>query len=82
MNAKPKRVRAKTKPSVKRTRQTTRFRIVLKEIPDLSSLSMKLLDVDSIVDVPCFCCKAQDSCEPEYCEKLTEWLMKKGANQK
>lgn len=77
MNAKPKRAKRKStvkrKSSVKRTRPRTRFR--LKEIPDLTSLSKKPLDVDSVVGIPCFCCE-KDPCDPKTCLKLDEWLVK------
>ena len=35
----------------------------------------KVLNVDTIQDVPCFCCEIKP-CEPETCQKLTEWCQK------
>jgi len=36
-----------------------------------------LPSVDSLVGIPCFGCSQQEKCNPNICEKLTEYLMPK-----
>lgn len=36
----------------------------------------KLLSVDSVINIPCFCCVMQHNCNPIECEKLDNWLLR------
>lgn len=46
--------------------------------PIITQKLRKTVKVDSIISCPCFLCPIS-GCEPNFCEKLTEYLEKEGA---
>ena len=55
----------------KQKKKPKQIKKIKKEKPKL--IIKKPLNIDSIVDVPCFCC-FKNPCNPITCERLTEWL--------
>ena len=60
------------RPSKSRPSKSVSFPI----IPNLKFLFRKKVTVDSVIDVPCFCCvsNGKRGCEPKTCLKLDKWL--------
>lgn len=75
----PKRFRFKAKSKRKNQKKKAKKKpknpqIEIIPIPRLRFLFKKVLNVDVLLETPCFMCEAQNDCEPQYCQKLTEWL--------